>query len=78
MPGNSTKGNLGMSRCKVVCSLDGKEPERWLYGAYEDPKKRTFPDKAYAEPVVAYLAKRAGRMLWNSVLPHYKIVPADE
>jgi len=66
-----------MGQWKVVRSLDGKEPSFTRYGAYNDPKKRTFPSEEYAKPVVAYLTKRAVRMLWNSVLPHYQIVPAD-
>ena len=67
-----------MGQWKVVCSLDGQAPEHALYGAYEDPKKRTFPSEEYAKPVVAYLSKRAMRLQWNSAFPNYQIAPVDE
>ena len=64
-----------MEKCKITCSLDGKEASFTLYGAYGDPKNRTFASEEEAEPVATYLAKRSLGMLWNSVLPHYHIVP---
>jgi hypothetical protein len=67
-----------MGRCKIICSLDGQELEHALYGAYEDPQKRTFPSAHYAKPVVVYLTKRAVRLQWTSASPNYQIVPVDE
>ena len=67
-----------MGRCKIICSLDGQELEHALYGAYENPKTRTFPSEQYAKPVVTYLSKRAVRLGWNSAFPNYQIVPGDE
>jgi hypothetical protein len=68
----------GMGIYKIICSLDGQEPEHALYGPYEDLKKRTFPSEHYAKPVVVYLTKRAVRLQWNSAFPNYEIVPVDE
>jgi hypothetical protein len=67
-----------MSRCKIICSLDGKESAHSLYGVYEDPKIRTFLSEQYAKSVVAYLTKRAVRLHWNSTFPQYQIVSVDE
>jgi len=67
-----------MGRCKIICSLDGKEPSFTLYGEYADLNKCTFPHEEYALAVQNYLVKRSVRMLWNAVFPNYEIVPVDE
>jgi hypothetical protein len=67
-----------MGKCKIICSLDGKEPAFTLYGEYTDLHKRTFPNEQYAIAVQNYLVKRSVRLLWNAVFPNYHIVPVGE
>ena len=67
-----------MDRCKIVCTLDGREPPVILYEKYAEPEKRTFPNDRHALPVHAYLSRRAGGMRWDSERPTYHIVPVDE
>ena len=67
-----------MRRCKIICSLDGQEPEHMLYGEYEDLSRRAFPVEKYALVVQSYLVKRSVKIQWKFGLPNYHIVPADE
>ena len=67
-----------MERCKIVCSLDGKEPDLRLYGEYTDLSKRTFLNDRQAIPAHINLYKRARGMRWDSEKPTYHIVPVDE
>ena len=52
-----------MGRCKIICSLDGKEPSFTLYGEYADLNKCTFPHEEYALAVQNYLVKRSVKLL---------------
>ena len=75
---SSTSETSKEGRCKIVCTLDGKEPAVILYEKYAEPDKRTFPNDRQAIPVHAYLSRRAGRMRCDSGLPIYEIVPVEE
>jgi hypothetical protein len=67
-----------MDRCKIVCTLDGKEPAVILYDKYADLENRTFPNERHARPLHNYLSRRARGMRWDAEPPIYDIVPADE
>ena len=67
-----------MSRCKIICSLDGQESAYELYGGYTDPSKRTFPSERHAKQVRDYLESCARGRRWDSERPAYQIVPVDE
>jgi hypothetical protein len=66
------------SRCKIVCTLDGKEPAVILYDRYADQEIRTFPNERHAIRVHEYLCRRARGMRWDAEPPIYAIAPADE
>lgn len=67
-----------MGRCKIICSLDGKESDSKLYGEFADLSMRTVPNEQYALNIQAYLIKRSVRLSWDVGLPTYQIVPVDE
>ena len=69
---------LQVRRCKIVCTLDGKESAIVLYDKYALPKNRLFPNGWHAIPVYEYLSKRAQGMRWESEPPTYAIVPVEE
>jgi hypothetical protein len=65
-------------RCKIVCTLDGKELAVILYDKHVDLDNRTFPNVRHALPLHKYLTRRAEGMHWDAEPPTYHIVPADE
>jgi hypothetical protein len=48
-----------MDRCKIVCTLDGKELAVIFYDKYADLENRTFPNERHARPLHNYLSRQA-------------------
>jgi hypothetical protein len=64
--------------CKIVCTLDGKEPAVILYDKFAGEEKRTFPNSRHAFAVQEYLRSRASGMRWEAEPPIYEIVAVEE
>ena len=68
-----------MDRYKIVCSLDGQEPESKLYGEeYAKLRRRMFSQNRHARGIEYYFIQRARGMRWEVEPPAYHIVLVDE